>query len=155
MVYKNFEDKIPEINQLEPIGHYSDGMMLLEPAHLTNPHKDSKISFDFPSYDQQFYKSLEAQLDHILFKWKNDWIKSPRQLMFNSDECVSIVHFKIDPTSCLRIDEVRVFCRSTNMKQIEHDVQFFKYYIKKLELLGETSKNCLLDITLSMPHYFL
>lgn len=155
MSYKSFENKIPEINNLEPIGHYADGMMLLEPAHLTNPHKDEKISFDFPDHDQPFYKSLEAQLDHILFKWEEDWIKSPRQLMFNSDECVSIVHFKVAPTSYTRVDEIRVFCRSTNMKQVDYDVQFFKYYIKKLELLGQAHQSCLLDITLSMPHYFL
>ena len=66
--------------------------------------------------------------------------------MHSSDECISNVHFSFING---KIIDVNVFQRSSNINNIEEDIQFLNYFINKY--IGYKVN---LNILVSMPHLF-
>lgn len=121
----------------------SDDMVLFESFIAEN----LKTSLEFPPNDELYYKALEAQLVHLLYKFEKGWISSPRQVMYNSDECISNVHFVMN--SKKEVTQINVFQRSSNLYNLEEDVQFFNYFKNKHGL-----NHAKVSILVSMPHAF-
>ena len=120
-----------------------DEMVQFEPFIVEN----LKTSNEFPKSDKLYYESLEAQLVHLLYKFEKGWITSKRQVMLHSDECISNVHFLIDSNN--QVYGINVFQRSSNLFNLEDDIQFFNYFKHK-----HLSKYVDIKILLSMPHLF-
>lgn len=137
-------DFIPQAEQL-PILKETEEMVLFEPFVLLNPITKSN---DFPSSDEPYYTSLEMQLRHLLYKFEKGWITSERQVMYSSDECISAIHFTFNNEK--EIIGVNVFQRSSNVLNLEDDVQFLNYFINKYASLDRVN----LYITVSQPHVF-
>lgn len=135
---------IPDINQLFTSKETSE-MVLYEPFLLLNPATDNR---SFPLDDEPYYTSLEMQLRHLLFKFRKGWITSERQVMYSSDECISTIHFIFDEEKNIR--GINVFQRSSNVLNLEDDVQFFNYFIDKYASYFDVD----LNIFVSMPHIF-
>ena len=109
---------------------------------LMNPITEIK----FPEFDEPYYTHMEYTLRHLLYKYEKGWITSPRQVMHSSDECISNVHFSFING---KIIDVNVFQRSSNINNIEEDIQFLNYFINKY--IGYKVN---LNILVSMPHLF-
>ena len=79
--------------------------------------------------DPLYYKSLESQLNHLYYKYGINIIKSHRQLIYTSDECISMIHL-------LWFDErpyINVYQRSSEFKkQFNNDIGFICYYFYNL-----------------------
>lgn len=118
-------------------------MILYESFMLEDVHTETS----FPNFDELYYKSLEAQLVHLFHKFENGWITSPRQVMKNSDECISNVHFVMSADK--KLLKINVFQRSSNLYNLKEDVQFFNYFKKKY-----LEKDVPISIFVSMPHVF-
>ena len=139
--YKDFpssKNKLPTIKKETKELIYFDSFTLLNP----------ETELTFPSSDEPYYTSLEYQLRHLLFKKERGWITSERQVIYTSDECISTIHFLYDENN--KVDQVNVFQRSSNLLNIEDDIQFLNYFINKY-LDIETVD---LVIFNSMPHVF-
>ena len=136
--------KIPSIDTLF-ISKETKEMKLYEPFIMMNPPTKSN---DFPKTDYLYYKSLESQLLHLLYKFKSGWISYERQVILSGDECISTVHFIFDENK--EVSRINVFQRSSNLLNLEDDVQFFNYFINK----HLSSKQIELLIFVSMPHVF-
>lgn len=119
------------------------------PFIIQNPVTD----FVFPDYDEVYYESLLAQLIHELYKFKEGWTSSERQVMVFGNECISTVHFLFDLSG--NVTNINVFQRSSNLEIFDKDCQFFNYFIVK-ELMTENSGiEINLTIFNSSPHRFL
>jgi len=123
----------------------TEEMVLFYPFLLLSPRTDDK----FPTSDEPYYTALEFQLRHLLFKFEKGWIKSERQVIYSSDECISTVHFIFNDEK--KVSTINVFQRSSNIHNLEDDVQFFNYFIKKYL---EESPWITVNIMVSMPHIF-
>jgi hypothetical protein len=135
---------IPAIFELD-VSKETDEMVLYEPFLLLNPVTEC---IDFPLDDEPYYTSLEMQLRHLLFKFHKGWITSERQVIYTSDECISTIHFIFDEKRNTK--GINVFQRSSNVLNLEDDVQFFNYFIAKYFDLLKVD----LNIFVSMPHIF-
>lgn len=102
---------------------------------------------DFPSTDKVYYESLEHQLKHLLYKFENGWISSDRQVINTTDECISTVHFVYGANK--KVVRINVFQRSSNLLNLEDDIQFFNYFCKKY-----FNHKVDVSILVSMPHIF-
>ena len=134
---------IPYIEDLNIVKETED-MVLFEPFLLSNPKTNSN---DFPEFDELYYLSLELQLKHLIYKFEKGWITSERQVMLATDECISTVHFIFDNEK--NVTGINVFQRSSNLFNIEEDIQFFNYFIE--QFIGTEVD---LNIMFSMPHIF-
>lgn len=134
---------IPYIEDLNIVKETED-MVLFEPFLLSNPKTNSN---DFPEFDELYYLSLELQLKHLIYKFEKGWITSERQVMLATDECISTVHFIFDNEK--NVTGINVFQRSSNLFNIEEDIQFFNYFIE--QFIGTKVD---LNIMFSMPHIF-
>ena len=134
---------IPYIEDLNIVKETED-MVLFEPFLLSNPKTNSN---DFPEFDELYYLSLELQLKHLIYKFEKGWITSERQVMLATDECISTVHFIFDYEK--NVTGINVFQRSSNLFNIEEDIQFFNYFIE--QFIGTKVD---LNIMFSMPHIF-
>lgn len=134
---------IPFIEDLNIVKETED-MVLFEPFLLSNPKTNSN---DFPEFDELYYLSLELQLKHLIYKFEKGWITSERQVMLATDECISTVHFIFDNEK--NVTGINVFQRSSNLFNIEEDIQFFNYFIE--QFIGTKVD---LNIMFSMPHIF-
>lgn len=123
----------------------TEEMVLFYPFLLLSPRTDDK----FPASDEPYYTALEFQLRHLLFKFEKGWIKSERQVIYSSDECISTVHFIFNDEK--KVSTINVFQRSSNILNLEDDAQFFNYFIKKYL---EESPWITVNIMVSMPHIF-
>lgn len=83
----------------------------------------------FPEEDRVFYRSVDAQITHLFFKYENKWIKSHRQLVWSTDECLSNIVFVLDKYD--NVTDIMVTCRSTNIEQIVDDARFVNYLKEK------------------------
>ena len=135
---------IVEIDKLATIDE-SKTELYYEPFMVINPitKKDT-----LPSFDQLYYEYLEKTLEHLLYKYENGWISSPRQIMYNSQECISTVHFVIHKDGLI----INVFQRSSNVNNLEEDLQFFNFFIKKH--LKNKYEKVDVNYIVSMPHIF-
>ncbi|MEK5205182.1 hypothetical protein NST55_28480 [Bacillus sp. FSL R10-2789] len=122
----------------------TDEMVLFEPFVLINPL--TKVTF--PDFDKEYYTMLEHSLYHLIFKFRKGWITSERQVIYSSDECISTVHFIFDENK--EVIGINVFQRSSNVLNLEEDVQFFNYFIRKHLSAVQVD----LRIMVSMPHVF-
>ncbi|MDD9768022.1 hypothetical protein [Bacillus subtilis] len=136
--------RIPSIGELVYLKE-NDEMILYESFTMINPQTRNT----FPESDEPYYTSLEMQLRHLLYKYDKGWISSERQVMLSSDECISAVHFIFDNEK--RVIGINVFQRSSNLFNLEDDVQFFNYFINKY-LRGH--KKIKLTYFVSQPHIF-
>ncbi|WP_353856834.1 hypothetical protein [Bacillus sp. Bos-x628] len=136
--------RIPSIGELDYLKE-NDEMILFDSFTMINPCTENT----FPDSDEPYYTSLEMQLRHLLYKFSSGWISSERQVMLNSDECISTVHFIFDNEK--RVIGINVFQRSSNLFNLEDDVQFFNYFINKY--LKE-HKKIKLTYFVSHPHIF-
>jgi hypothetical protein len=135
-------NKIPTRIDLE-IAKETDDMVLFEPFILENV----KTSTDFPPSDEPYYTALEYQLRHLLFKFEKGWITSERQVIHSTDECISTIHFIFDENK--EVSRINAFQRSSNILNLEDDVQFFNYFVNKY-----LETNVEVTIFVSMPHIF-
>jgi len=140
---KSFQYDLPVAGELL-VSKDTEEMVLFEPFLLINPRTDDK----FPSSDEPYYTALEMQLRHLLYKFLKGWITSERQVIFSSDECISTVHFIFDEHK--EVKQINVFQRSSNLLNLEDDVMFFNYFIKKYLKPEKVD----LSIFVSMPHLF-
>lgn len=122
----------------------TEEMVLFKPFLLLSPRTEDT----FPPSDEPYYTSLEMQLRHLIYKYEAGWISSERQVIYTSDECISVVHFVFDEEK--NVSEINVFQRSSNILNLEDDCQFFNYFIKKYL----DSRDIKVNIMVSMPHYF-
>lgn len=134
---------VPSIEDLDIVKE-TEEMILFEPFLLSNPKTKSN---DFPEFDELYYLSLELQLRHLIYKFEKGWITSERQVMLSSDECISTVHFIFDNEK--NVTGINIFQRSSNLFNIEEDIQFFNYFIE--HFIGTKVD---LNIMFSMPHQF-
>lgn len=140
---KQFE-RIPKIADLD-VTKQTGEMTLYESFIMVNP----KTKTTFPESDELYYKALELQLVHLIYKFKKGWISSERQVIYSSDECIATVHFLFDSEK--NVTQINVFQRSSNLFNLVDDVQFFNYFIKEhLDNPQEVE----LNILVSMPHLF-
>lgn len=121
----------------------TDEVINFEPFIMEN----IKTKTTFPSSDKLYYEALEAQLVHLLYKFQSGWISSPRQVMYNSDECISNVHFVMN--SNREVTRINVFQRSSNLFNLKDDIQFFNYFKKKHNL-----DDANVTVFISAPHVF-
>lgn len=136
-------EMLPELSELE-ISKTTEEMVLFKPFLLINPETAST----FPDFDEPYYTSLEYILRHLLYKFEHNWIKSERQVMYTSDECISTIHFIYDENK--KVCTINVFQRSSNLNNLKEDVQFFNYFIKKY-----FDRYVELNIIFSMPHIMI
>lgn len=122
----------------------TEDLIYFESFTLLNPTTE----LTFPKNDEPYYTSLEYQLRHLLFKKERGWIGSERQVIYNSDECISTIHFLYDEDN--NVEQVNVFQRSSNLVNIEDDIQFLNYFINKYLHVYKVD----LIILNSMPHVF-
>lgn len=135
---------VPFIEDLD-ISKDTEEMVLFEPFLLVNP--ETKLD-SFPEFDEEYYTMLEYSLYHLLYKFRKGWITSERQVIYSSDECISTIHFLFNEEK--EVTDIHVFQRSSNVLNLEEDVQFFNYFIKEYAQPNETN----LKIFVSMPHIF-
>jgi len=111
---------------------------LFEPTLLrfTVPTILQKLRNNFKNdIEPEYYRELLARYKHIKYKFREGWIKSDRQLIILSDDCISTIHI-------LPGDRINAFIRSSNIDNIlEQDVAF---------LASLTNKE--LNVFISMPH---
>ncbi|PED64027.1 hypothetical protein [Priestia megaterium] len=127
-----------------PVLKETKEMVLFEPFLLVNPSTESD---DFPANDEPYYTSLEMQLRHLIYKFQKGWIQSERQVILSSDECIASVHFTFNEKK--EVIGINVFQRSSNVLNLDEDIQFFNYFIKKYCSLTTN-----LYVTVSQPHIF-
>lgn len=139
----SFQYDLPSIDKLL-VSKETEEMVLFEPFLLINPVTKT----DFPSSDEPYYTSLEMQLRHLLYKFDKKWITSERQVILVSNECISTVHFIFDENN--EVSKINVFQRSSNLLNLEDDVQFFNYFINKYL----TNLKVDINIFVSAPHIF-
>ncbi|UDY80710.1 hypothetical protein [Geobacillus phage GR1] len=139
----SFRYELPQIDKLL-ISKETEEMVLFEPFLLINPITKT----DFPPSDEPYYTSLEMQLRHLLYKFDKKWITSERQVIYSSDECISTIHFIFDENN--KVKQINAFQRSSNLLNLEDDVQFFNYFVKKY--LPDSKVD--INIFVSMPHVF-
>lgn len=134
---------IPSPAELK-VSKQTEDMVLYKPFLLINPETDDT----FPPTDEPYYTALEMTLRHLLFKYEKGWITSERQIIHTSDECISAVHFLFDEEN--KVNQINVFQRSSNLFNLEDDVQFFNYFIKKYLRTDKVQ----VEILVSAPHIF-
>jgi hypothetical protein len=139
----SFQYELPVVDELL-VSKETEDMVLFEPFLLINPVTKT----DFPPSDEPYYTSLEMQLRHLLFKYEHGWITSERQVMYHSEECISTIHFIFDENN--KVKQINAFQRSSNLLNLEDDVQFFNYFVNKY-LPGSKVD---INIFVSMPHIF-
>jgi hypothetical protein len=135
---------VPSANDLHFLKETNE-MILFESFTMVNPQTGNS----FPESDEPYYTSLEMQLRHLLYKFDKGWISSERQVMLSSDECISTVHFIFDNER--RVIGINVFQRSSNLINLEDDVQFFNFFIHKYL---NAHRGIKLTIFVSQPHVF-
>lgn len=119
-----------EVIYYMPIRYYSDEF------------KETTI----PDNDKLYYQKLELEIAHLLYKYDHRWITSERQLCIaDGSECITLIH--LVPKEKEKMD-MNVYCRSTNIKQIDDDIQFLEYICKKYGIDK-------LYIDFAMPHEFI
>lgn len=119
-----FNQEIPESKDLNIVKENKE-MVLFEPFLMTNPHVC--LPTEPPESDQLYYDSLKAHLVHLLYKFEKGWISSERQVIYSSYECISTIHFTFDDDK--KVKSINVFQRSSNLLNIEDDIQFFSDFI--------------------------
>lgn len=134
---------VENIVEFMTISKETDKMTLFYPVLLEDV-QDLMTYISYPEEDLLYYKSLEAQLDHLLFKYREGWIKSERQIFYSSDECISSIQFILNDEN--DIDKMIVYCRSSHIRQMESDLAFLKYYAKKV------NEDVLISVMMGMPH---
>lgn len=142
-VLYNFNFKKRSIKEFLNVTSSDEEITNYESFLLKNPI--SKVVF--PDFDEPYYTSLESSLRHLLYKYENNWITSSRQVAHSTDECISNVHFVFNTDN--KIISVNVFQRSSNINNLEEDIQFLNYFIRKY-----LNKDIELNIFISMPHEF-
>ena len=96
--------------------------------------------------DKFYYRSIAAELDQLIHKWDTNWIKSRRQIIYTSVDCISCIHIILYDD---KID-INIFQRSADLKKIKNDIGFIcTYFLHKFP----TTK---MDIRylISIPHEF-
>jgi len=95
-----------------------------EPIILTydDPRMIKNLKFDWNlTKDALYYRKVWASLDHLVFKWDEGWIKSRRQLILTSEDCMSAIHLVPNEDSW----ELNVFQRSSNIDNaLQEDIAF-------------------------------
>lgn len=123
-----------------------------EPFILNNPQKLIRYKnrhIELPEHDGFYYRSVKAQIEHLVFKYNHGWIKSFRQLILDTNDCMSTFHI-VPNASNGKLEQVNIYCRSTNIAQMEYDVEFSVWIVKYLkEVFGNEPE---LNITFSIPH---
>ena len=102
----------------------------------------------FPEFDEPYYTHLEYSLRHLLYKFDKNWITSSRQVIMATEECISTIHFVYDNNK--KVTNINVFQRSSNINNIEEDMQFLNYFKEKYLTLDVN-----INVFVSMPHIFL
>lgn len=136
--YKEFTSKLKIRNTKKNIKNYFEFMLI-------NP----KTQIKFPEFDAPFFERMNATLKHKLHCYKEGWITSERQVFYTSDECMTTIQFVFDEQwSCITMN---VFMRSSNLRNIDQDIQFLNYFLKE----NFPNENHTLNVFVSMPHIFL
>ena len=65
-----------------------------------------------------------------------------------TEECISTIHFVYDNNK--KVTNINVFQRSSNINNIEEDMQFLNYFKEKYLTLDVN-----INVFVSMPHLFL
>lgn len=113
---------------------------------LINP----KTTIEFPKFDRPFFNRMNATLKHKLHCYKEGWITSERQIFYSSDECMTTIQFVFDEQwSCITMN---VFMRSSNLRNLDKDLQFLNYFLEKN---FDSTMTKTLNVFVSMPHIFL
>lgn len=100
------------------------------------------------SKDPFYYRKIESSLDHLLFKWNNQWIKSRRQLVITSEDCLSTIHLVMTSRSY----SLNVFQRSSNIDNaLIEDIAFLCSWITSR---GNQMESRDVKIFSSIPHTF-
>ena len=139
-IEKDFTDLQKELTIVDK----TDTLINYEQFILINPITINK----FPKFDTLYYEHLEYTLRHLLYKFESGWINSSRQVMMSSDECISTIHFVFDNNK--KVTNINVFQRSSNIRNIEEDMQFLNYFKEKY-----LTSNVNINVFVSMPHIFL
>ena len=142
-ILENFKFSEESIDSYLNVTSSDEEITNYESFLLKNPV--SKVAF--PEFDEPYYTSLEYSLRHLLYKYENNWITSSRQVVHSTDECISNVHFVFNIDN--KIISVNVFQRSSNINNLEDDIQFLNYFIRKY-----LKKDIELNVFVSMPHEF-
>ena len=142
-ILKNFNIEKNDIRDFLEVSSKNNEIINYESFLLTNPISKKT----FPEFDEPYYTSLEYSLRHLLYKYEKKWITSNRQVIHSTDECISNVHFVFDTDN--KVTGVNVFQRSSNVNNLEEDVQFLNYFVNKY-----IDHAIELNIFVSMPHIF-
>lgn len=142
------KDCIDEIQNRLQISKETESMILYQPFSYTFDNIN-KYPFEELKEDKIYYKMLEGNLDLLLKDYFQGWIKSERQLVFIHPACISFVQFILNNQK--EIENIQIVCRSTNLKQMQSDVQFFVNFVKNVNFVP-FSKNISLTFSWNMPH---
>lgn len=135
------------------ISDKTDNYVLFESFISRNPTKDLEYVGEEFIHDAFYYRSVMAQFKHMIYKFKEGWIKSERQLILSSGECMSTFHLVTDIKG-EKINNFNIYCRSTNVKQMIHDIYLIKCMEEYLKGFFDTSKMETV-IIFSNPHLYL
>lgn len=136
--YEDLANKITIRNRKDNIINYYEFI-------LENPI----TKLEFPEFDKPFFDRMNATLKHKLHCFKEGWIQSERQIFYSSDECMTTIQFIIEES--WRSVTLNVFMRSSNLRNIDQDIQFLNYFLSE-NFPGYMNK---LHVFVSMPHIFL
>lgn len=126
-------------------------MVSYEPFILKNAHRSTIPQK--PDFDELYYEHLFLTLKHLIYKYKKGWITSPRQVIYSSDECISTVHLIFDDNK--NLTNIHIFQRSSNIVNLEEDVQFFNWFIHHGAMLSVEQAHKVETVHfVSMPHRF-
>lgn len=103
--------------------------------------------------DSFYYRKVEAELDHLLFKWYHRWFTSRRQIVLISEDCFSVIQLiefqDKDSLSCI---ELNVYQRSCNIDDaLINDIAFLCCWLRKQRLY----KDRIIRILNIIPHSFI
>lgn len=130
----------------------SSNYILFEPFISKNPTQKLEYFGEEFIHDAFYYRSVMAQFKHMIYKFNLGWIKSERQLILSSDECMSTFHLVTDAKG-KKINNFNIYCRSTNMKQMIHDVYLIKCMEEYLKGHFNTS-DMETTVIFSNPHLY-
>ena len=140
-VNNTFEDLQKELQ----VRNKKDNLINYKEFILINP----KTLIEFPNFDKPFFDRMNATLKHILHCFRNGWITSERQIFYSSNECMTTIQFIEDKKN--NNITMNVFMRSSNLRNIDQDIQFLNYFLKE----NFPNENHTLNVFVSMPHIFL
>lgn len=103
--------------------------------------------------DYHYYHKIQAELDHLVYRYRNGWITSRRQLIIHSEDCMSAIHL-VFAKKLNRIEnslQMNVFQRSSNLDNaFREDLTFLCRWL--LDQFDQDDQK--LNYFISIPHSF-